>query len=157
MICKPFTKDVGPGSAHALAWRGLVAHCRAPSPDCCQWCAALTEEQDTTFATDHHTVLGAEPQAVQQGGSDVRHHEGVEEALGGSSALPQPQEAAEAAADGWDFEESALDGLGGSQPFQAQSDAASRKQRNDSHKQLASAPVHAGELCITCFLSKVSA
>ena len=126
----------------------LVILCKVPCPDCCRCCAALIEEQDTNPATDHSTVLGAGPQALQQGMSDMRHHEGLREALGSFSALPQPQEAAEAAADGWDFEESALDGLGGSQPSQAQSDAASRKQYSDLHEQPASAPAHAGELCI---------
>ena len=129
-------------------WKGLVVHCRVPCPECCWWCAALGEEQDSDPASDQFTVPGTEPQALQQGGSDVRHHEGFVEAHGSSSALPQPQEAAEAAADGWDFEDSALDGLGRSQPSQAESDAASRKQYKHSHEQPASAPAHAGEVCI---------
>ena len=79
----------------------------------------------------------------------MHHHGGFEESHGSSSAQPQPQEAAEAAADGWEFEDSALDGLGGSQPSQAQSDAASRKQDNDLHEQPASAPVHTGGACFT--------
>ena len=52
---------------------------------------------------------------MQQGHPDARQHEGFKENPGDPSALPQPQEAGEAAADGWDFEDSALDGLGDSQ------------------------------------------
>ena len=130
--------------------KGLNLHCSVPCPDSCRWCAALTEEQDSDPAPDQYTVPGAEPQAMQRGGADVRHCEDLEEAQGSFSALPQPQEAVEAAADGWDFEDSALDGLGGSQPSQAQSDVASRKKYNDAHEQPASASVHAGKACIIC-------
>lgn len=134
--------------------KGLNLHCRAPCPDLCLWCAALTEEQDSNPATDQYTMPGAEPQALQQGGPSGHHQEDFEEAHRSSSAQPQLQEAAEADADGWDFEDSALDGLGGSQPSQAHSDAASRKQYNDSHEQPSSAPVHAGEVCIMCCCPK---
>ena len=134
--------------------KGLNSLSRAPCPHFCLWCPALTEEQDSDPTTDQYTLPGAEPQAVQHGGSDGRHQEDFEEAHMSSPAQPQPQEAEEANADGWDFEDSALDGLGGSQPSQAHSDAASRRQYNDSHEQPSSAPVHAGEVCITCCCPK---
>ena len=64
---------------------------------------------------------------------------------GQSADLDQGSAAGLAAEDGWDFEDSALDGLGDAQPAQSGSAAQSKKQLGISSKQPAASALLSGE------------